>query len=108
MRTIIELLLVAGIFVNLIKGGELLLRPHQQKWLQDKLVTLTLKLDYTKPLDYSVPQMLDQKTASIRWKPVGSDSPFLSFQNRLLLAFGTPTLDAVVLHYKTANSSPSR
>jgi hypothetical protein len=52
MSRIIPILLIVGIFVNLIKGGELILRPHQQKWLQDKFDTLTLYLDYTQPLKW--------------------------------------------------------
>jgi hypothetical protein len=52
MNRALQILLVAGILVNLIKGGELLLRPYQQKWLQDKCDTLALRLDYTKPLEW--------------------------------------------------------
>lgn len=54
MRYAIEILLIVGIFVNLIKGGELILRPHQQKWLQDKFETFVLMLDYTKPLEWYI------------------------------------------------------
>ncbi len=54
MQRAVELLLVVGILVNLIKGADLILRPYQQKWLQDKFDTLTLKLDYSRPLDWYV------------------------------------------------------
>jgi hypothetical protein len=36
---------VVGILVNLAKGAELILRPHQQKALQDILETITLRID---------------------------------------------------------------
>jgi hypothetical protein len=35
-----------------MKGADLLLRPYQQKWLQNKLETLTLKLNYTNILKW--------------------------------------------------------
>lgn len=52
MSRTIEVLLIIGIFVNLIKGADLVLRPHQQKWLQLKCDSLALWLDYTRPLKW--------------------------------------------------------
>lgn len=52
MQSAVQILLVLGIVINLIKGADLILRCHQQKWLQDKLDTLALRLDYTKPLEW--------------------------------------------------------
>lgn len=52
MQRTVEILLVIGILVNLIKGADLILRPHQQKWVQDKFETLTLRLSDTKPLTW--------------------------------------------------------
>lgn len=52
MRGTVEVLLIIGILVNLIKGADLILRPHQQKWLQMKADSLALRLDYTKPLEW--------------------------------------------------------
>lgn len=52
MQRTVEILLAIGILVNLIKGADLILRPHQQKWLQDKFETLTLRLSDTKPLTW--------------------------------------------------------
>jgi hypothetical protein len=49
MQRTVEILLVIGILVNLIKGADLILRPHQQKWLQNKFESLALWLDYAKP-----------------------------------------------------------
>lgn len=51
MQKAIEILLIIGVFANLIKAGELVLRPHQQKWLQEKWDSLTLWLDYARPLN---------------------------------------------------------
>lgn len=52
MQRTVEILLVIGILVNLIKGADLILRPHQQKWLQNRFDTLALRLDYAKPLKW--------------------------------------------------------
>lgn len=52
MQRTVDILLVIGILVNLIKGADLVLRPHQQKWLQKKFESLALWLDYTKPLKW--------------------------------------------------------
>lgn len=52
MQRTVEILLVIGILVNLIKGADLILRPHQQKWVQDKFESLVLWFDYTKPFDW--------------------------------------------------------
>jgi hypothetical protein len=52
MQDAVEVLLVLGIVINFIKGADLILRPHQQKWLQQRLDTLALHLDYTKPLEW--------------------------------------------------------
>lgn len=52
MTRTLELLLIVGILLNLVKGADLLLRPYQQKWLQEKWDSMTLRLHYTKPLDW--------------------------------------------------------
>lgn len=52
MQGTIEILLILGIIINLIKGADLILRPHQQKWIQDKFDTFTLWLDYSRPLNW--------------------------------------------------------
>jgi hypothetical protein len=52
MGHIIEILLVAGILANVLKGAELILRPHQQKWVQTKVEYMTLWLEYSKPLEW--------------------------------------------------------
>ena len=49
MERAVDVLFVVGVIVNLVKGADLILRPHQQKWLQDKCNSLALYLDYTKP-----------------------------------------------------------
>ena len=46
MQLTVEILLIVGILVNLIKGADLILRPHQQKLVQDRIETLALWLDY--------------------------------------------------------------
>jgi hypothetical protein len=46
----IDILFVVGALVSLVKAAELLLRPHQEKWLQEKFEWLALWLDYTRPL----------------------------------------------------------
>jgi hypothetical protein len=48
----IDTLFVVGVLINVVKGADLLLRPHQQKWLQRKVDAATLFLDYTKPLEW--------------------------------------------------------
>jgi len=50
MMRILDALLAVGILINLIKGAELLLRPHQQSWLQDKCDTLALWLEDSRPV----------------------------------------------------------
>jgi hypothetical protein len=50
----IEILLVLGVLVNLIKGADLLLRPHQQKWLQTVCDALALWLDDSRLLQWHV------------------------------------------------------
>lgn len=93
MQRTVEILLVIGILVNLIKGADLLLRTHQQKWLQDKFETLTLKLDYTRPLDW---YMKGGKAVRLYWllwmaAPLLTGIIFLPFREYylwfLLLAF---------------------
>lgn len=50
--TILDLVLIIGILTNVVKGADLILRPHQQKWINDKFESLTLWLDYAKPLKW--------------------------------------------------------
>lgn len=52
MLRLIDTLLILGIVINLIKGADLLLRPHQQKWLQERCDTLALWLDFTRPIQW--------------------------------------------------------
>src|SRR2546423_4654285 len=52
MQRTIDILFVVGILVNLVKGADLILRPHQQKWLQDRWVSMTQRLDNIKPMDW--------------------------------------------------------
>src|SRR3982751_2046420 len=47
MQRTVELLLGIGILLNLCKGADLILRPHQQKWIQEKTNQLAKRLDYT-------------------------------------------------------------
>lgn len=50
MERIVDVLFVIGLIVNLLKGADLILRPHQQKWVQEKFESFTLWLTDTKPL----------------------------------------------------------
>lgn len=52
MLRLIDALLILGVLINVVKGADLLLRPHQQKWLQAKCDTLALWLDYTRPIQW--------------------------------------------------------
>lgn len=61
MSRTIEMLFIVGVFVNVIKGADLLLRPNQQKWLQDKVDSLALRLDYTRPLEWYFNRQLLRK-----------------------------------------------
>ena len=45
-KNTVHILFTISLLLTLMKGVDLTLRPHQQKWLQDKLETLTLKLNY--------------------------------------------------------------
>ena len=46
-KNYIHIVFVISLLLTLMKGADLLLRPHQQKWLQEKLEIVTLKLTYT-------------------------------------------------------------
>jgi hypothetical protein len=50
LQRVLEGLLFVGILIQVVKGADILLRPHQQKWLQDKFDTLALWLDFRRPL----------------------------------------------------------
>ena len=50
MRITVDVLLIVGLILNFVKAGDLILRPHQLKWFQDRFEHLTLWLDFTKPL----------------------------------------------------------
>src|SRR5207302_8046139 len=50
MHITIDALLIVGLILNFVKAGDLVLRPHQLKWFQDRFEHLTLWLDFTKPL----------------------------------------------------------
>jgi hypothetical protein len=52
LKYVLQILLVVGVFINLVKGADLILRPHQQKWLQEQFESLALWLDYTRPLRF--------------------------------------------------------
>jgi hypothetical protein len=49
---VVEILLYIGVLATLLKGADIILRPKQQAWVQEKFETLTLRLDYTKPLTW--------------------------------------------------------
>lgn len=61
MELTVRILFVIGLLVNFIKLADLLLRPHQQKWLQTKFESLTLYLSYTKPIDWYTENGILQK-----------------------------------------------
>src|SRR5260370_42404468 len=65
MQRTVEILLVLGILVNLVKGADLLLRAHQQRWLQDKFELLALKLDYTRPIEWYLKKSLIKSAFSV-------------------------------------------
>jgi hypothetical protein len=46
----LTIIFVCGLLVKL---ADILLRPQQQKWLRDKADTVTLWLDYTKPIEWT-------------------------------------------------------
>ena len=48
--TALDLAFATGILINSIKGADLLLRPHQQKRIQDWAEVTTLRLEYARPL----------------------------------------------------------
>jgi hypothetical protein len=50
--TVVDVLTALGVLLNLTKGAELLLRPHQERWLKDRIETITLWLSYLRPLNY--------------------------------------------------------
>jgi hypothetical protein len=50
MERAVDILFITGVLINFIKGADLILRPHQQKWLQKKFESITLWLEYFKPL----------------------------------------------------------
>jgi hypothetical protein len=50
MKNLLDLAFFVSVSLVLIKLGDLVLRPHQERWLKDKLETLTLKLSYQKPV----------------------------------------------------------
>lgn len=52
MERTIDILFIIGLLVHLFKGADLLLRPHQERWLQEKCDTLALWLDFTRPLKW--------------------------------------------------------
>lgn len=47
-----DTLLLIGILMNLVKGGDLLLRQHQKDWLQDHFEAFTLRLDDVRPVSW--------------------------------------------------------
>ncbi len=51
MNRAVEILFIIGVLINLVKGAELILRPHQQEWLQKNFESLTLWLEYNRPLE---------------------------------------------------------
>jgi hypothetical protein len=50
MHITVDVLLIVGLILNFVKAGDLILRPHQLKWFQDRFEHMTLWLDFTKPL----------------------------------------------------------
>jgi hypothetical protein len=60
MSRVLEILLIIGIVVNLLKGADLILRTHQQKWIQDRFEHVTLWLEDTKPIDWFAKRAKDK------------------------------------------------
>jgi hypothetical protein len=52
MNTTVSTLLIVGVLINLVKASDMILRPHQQKRLQESFERLTLWLEDTKPLNW--------------------------------------------------------
>lgn len=52
MKTTVVILFIIGTLVNLLKGADLLLRPHQKKMVQEQAETLTLWAEETKPVEW--------------------------------------------------------
>lgn len=46
---LINIVFIAGVAISFIKGFDLILKPSQHKWLQDKMETITLKLAMFRP-----------------------------------------------------------
>src|SRR5262245_2627350 len=46
----IDVILAIGILLNIFKGGDLILRDQQRRWVQDKFESLTLRLEELKPM----------------------------------------------------------
>src|SRR6266849_4462101 len=51
----LDTLLALGIVVNIVKGGDLLLRPHQQRKVQSFFEDVTLKLESLRPIEWLKP-----------------------------------------------------
>jgi hypothetical protein len=52
VKTTIVILFIIGTLANLLKGADLLLRPHQKKKIQERAETLTLWAEETKPVEW--------------------------------------------------------
>jgi len=52
MKTPVVILFIIGTLINLLKGADLLLRPHQKKKVQERAETLTLWAEETKPVEW--------------------------------------------------------
>jgi hypothetical protein len=49
---VLDVATTLGVLMVVLKAGDLILRPYQQEWVQDKLETLTLHLHFMKPVDW--------------------------------------------------------
>jgi hypothetical protein len=52
MQRVIESLLIVGVLVNLVKGADLILRRHQQEYVQRKFEVLANWFERTRPFDW--------------------------------------------------------
>jgi len=52
MRRLLDLLTTVGILINVAKGGDLLLREHQRKFVQSKAKSVAEYLDKLRPLNW--------------------------------------------------------
>ena len=52
MKTTVIVLFILGTLINLLKGADLLLRPHQKRRIQIEAEKVTLWAEYTRPIEW--------------------------------------------------------